>query len=78
MASCRMSPIVCLPVSACDSSSSAAEVDCRLTLGRQELRVLEGHGGVGGQHLEQALVLLVELPVPEAGEHDHAHDVLAR
>jgi hypothetical protein len=44
----------------------------RLALGLEELRVADGDRRVRGQHLEQPPVLLVELPVPEARQHDRA------
>ena len=44
----------------------------RLALGLEELRVADRDRRVRGQHLEQPAVLLVELPVPEARQHDRA------
>ena len=48
-----------------------------LAFGLEELGVLEGDRCVGRQDLEEPLVLLVELPVAEHGERDHAQQLVA-
>ena len=48
-----------------------------LTFGLEEFGVLKGHRRVGRQDLEEPLVLLVELPVAEHGERDHAQQLVA-
>ena len=49
----------------------------RLALLLQEARVLVGDRSVRGEHLQHALVLLVELVDPEMREHDDAGHALA-
>ena len=46
-------------------------------LGLVEARVLERHGRVSGQHLEQSQVALVELPHAQLGQEDDARDARA-
>ena len=46
----------------------------RLALLAQHRGVLERDRGMRGQHLQQALVLIVELAVAQARQHDHADD----
>ena len=48
-----------------------------LAFGLEEFGVLEGDRGVGRQDLEEPLVLLVELPVAEHRERDHAQQFVA-
>ena len=49
----------------------------RFTLSLEEFRVLECHGGMRRQNLEQPLVLLVELAVAEHRQRDHAQQGVA-
>ena len=49
----------------------------RLPLGAEQVGVLEGDRRVRGQHLQQALILFVELPVAELRQDDHADDIVA-
>ena len=49
----------------------------RLALGLEQLRVLERHRGVRCQDLEESLILLVELRVPEHGQRDDTQQLVA-
>ncbi len=49
----------------------------RFTLRLEQLGVVEGHRGVGGQDLQQPAVVLVELAVAEHRQDDHAHELVA-
>ncbi len=66
-----------------DASQLAREGEKRFrafglsTLGLVESRVLEGHGGVPGHHLQKAKVVCVELVEAELRDDDRAGDACA-